>query len=71
MSVYSAEIPYSFYNFEVNRNTLLQYVVTNYADAENTNTNTLVWCHVSAGDEFLKESPRRRCAVECISSTTV
>tara|TARA_R100001086_G_scaffold165385_1_gene89492 strand:- start:1178 stop:2320 length:1143 start_codon:yes stop_codon:yes gene_type:complete len=43
-SVYSAEIPYSFYNFEAGRNTLLDYQVTgfgvqaNYVDVAGTPT---------------------------------
>ena len=35
MSVYSAEIPYSFYNFQAGKNTRLDYVITNYGTACN------------------------------------
>jgi len=35
MSVYSAEIPYSFYNFKAGKNTRLDYVITNYGTACN------------------------------------
>ena len=34
-SVYSAEIPYSFYNFELGRNTLLDYQVTPFGKSAN------------------------------------
>ena len=39
MSVYSAEIPYSFYNFQDGRNTLLQYVITPYGQPCNYDAN--------------------------------
>ena len=35
MSVYSAEIPYSFYNFQAGKNTRLDYVITSYGSACN------------------------------------
>jgi len=34
-SVYSAEIPYSFYNFEIGRNTLLDYQITGFGNPAN------------------------------------
>ena len=34
-SVYSAEIPYSFYNFQVGRNTLLDYQITVFGTPAN------------------------------------
>ena len=34
-SVYSAEIPYSFYNFEIGRNTLLDYQITLFGTPAN------------------------------------
>lgn len=34
-SVYSAEIPYSFYNFEVGRNTLLDYQISGFGNPAN------------------------------------
>tara|TARA_R100000951_G_C2634869_1_gene178938 strand:+ start:447 stop:1574 length:1128 start_codon:yes stop_codon:yes gene_type:complete len=34
-SVYSAEIPYSFYNFELGRNTLLDYQITGFGNPAN------------------------------------
>ena len=42
MSVYSAEIPYSFYNFQDGRNTLLQYVITPYGQPCNYDANGVV-----------------------------
>jgi len=34
-SIYSAEIPYSFYNFELGRNTLLDYQITGFGNPAN------------------------------------
>ena len=42
MSVYSAEIPYSFYNFQAGRNTLLQYVITPFGTSCNYDVNGVV-----------------------------
>jgi len=42
MSVYSAEIPYSFYNFQAGKNTRLDYVITNYGTACNYTADGLV-----------------------------
>ena len=44
-SVYSAEIPYSFYNFEVGRNTLLDYQISGFGNPAN-------YVNVSGRDTF-------------------